>query len=57
MFSRQKRISITFRQIRQKPCECPFVEFCDWDRNGQMALPSDDLSGRHLEDQYVSKVL
>lgn len=56
MFCRQKRISITFRQIRRKPCECPFLEFCDWDRDGKMGLPKDDLKGKNLESEYVYKV-
>lgn len=56
MFARRKRISITFRQIRHKPCECPFLEFCDWDRNGHMAVPETNSAGRNLEAEYVSKV-
>ncbi|VDN26937.1 unnamed protein product [Cylicostephanus goldi] len=29
---RQLRVSVTLRKIRKEPCQCPFKEFCDWDR-------------------------
>lgn len=56
LFVRKKRISITFRTVSDKPCQCPFVEFCDWDRNGQMSVPSSDEQGVQLEHEYVEKV-
>uniref|UniRef100_A0A0N5CB44 Fe2OG dioxygenase domain-containing protein n=1 Tax=Strongyloides papillosus TaxID=174720 RepID=A0A0N5CB44_STREA len=30
---RKRRISITFRKIKESKCQCKFIEFCDWDRN------------------------
>uniref|UniRef100_W6NRE9 tRNA (carboxymethyluridine(34)-5-O)-methyltransferase n=1 Tax=Haemonchus contortus TaxID=6289 RepID=W6NRE9_HAECO len=54
--SRQLRISITLRKIRHKPCQCQFKEFCDWDREGEMAVPSDDTSAERLEQLYVNGV-
>ncbi|CEF63667.1 Alkylated DNA repair protein alkB homolog 8 [Strongyloides ratti] len=33
MMRRKKRISITFRKIKNNRCQCKFIEFCDWDRN------------------------
>lgn len=56
IINRKKRISITFRQTRKKPCDCKFIEFCDWDRSGKMAIPKTNLDGQNLEDEYVSKV-
>lgn len=57
IINRKKRISITFRQIRKTPCICPFLEFCDWDRSGKMAIPQNNLEGWNLENEYVSKVM
>lgn len=56
IIKRQKRISITFRQIRKIPCNCNFIEFCDWDRFGKMAIPKTNFDGQNLETEYVSKV-
>ncbi|KHJ97328.1 methyltransferase domain protein [Oesophagostomum dentatum] len=53
---RRLRISVTFRKTRHEPCQCPYKEFCDWDREGEMAVPSDDKSALRLENQYVSEV-
>uniref|UniRef100_A0AC35U0V7 S-adenosyl-L-methionine-dependent tRNA methyltransferase ABH8 n=1 Tax=Rhabditophanes sp. KR3021 TaxID=114890 RepID=A0AC35U0V7_9BILA len=53
---RQKRISITFRKVQSTKCECKFIEYCDWDRNGEMAIPADDKKGKHLESTYVQEV-
>lgn len=71
MFKREQRISFTFRKRRNQPCkvrssldytifnsiiQCKFMEFCDWDRNGKMAIPNDDKNGRLLEKEYVKNV-
>ncbi|KAI1729842.1 2OG-Fe(II) oxygenase superfamily domain-containing protein [Ditylenchus destructor] len=55
LMARKKRISFTFRKVRTQPCDCPFVEFCDWDR-GRMGIPNDNISGKQLEQEYVSQV-
>ncbi|KAL3075481.1 hypothetical protein niasHS_011988 [Heterodera schachtii] len=56
LLKRQRRISITFRTVRRLPCQCPYVEFCDWDRAGRLRIPSGECDGRQLEQQYVAKV-
>lgn len=56
LIERTQRVSITFRKTRTKPCECPFPEFCDWDRNGTMAFPKADQEAERLENKYVTKV-
>ncbi|CAD5228757.1 unnamed protein product [Bursaphelenchus xylophilus] len=56
LLERQKRISITFRTVRKVPCECPFPEYCDWDRNGEMARPQGDDEAARLESKYVNEV-
>lgn len=38
------------------PCDCPYLEFCDWDRGGEMSIPRDNLEGEKLENEYVLKV-
>lgn len=43
-------------QIRRKPCECDFPEFCDWDREGQMAVPKTEVQALSLEENYVANV-
>ncbi|EPB73320.1 hypothetical protein ANCCEY_07566 [Ancylostoma ceylanicum] len=53
---RRLRVSITLRKIRHEPCQCQYKEFCDWDREGEMAVPSDDKSALRIENQYVSGV-
>ncbi|KIH66033.1 methyltransferase domain protein [Ancylostoma duodenale] len=53
---RRLRVSITLRKIRHEPCQCQYKEFCDWDREGEMAVPSDDKSALRIESQYVSGV-
>ncbi|KAK0422550.1 hypothetical protein QR680_007635 [Steinernema hermaphroditum] len=56
VFDRQRRISITFRRIRKEPCQCPYIEYCDWDRNGQTALPKTDKQAKQIEDRYVAEI-
>uniref|UniRef100_A0A915CZR0 tRNA (carboxymethyluridine(34)-5-O)-methyltransferase n=1 Tax=Ditylenchus dipsaci TaxID=166011 RepID=A0A915CZR0_9BILA len=56
LMARQRRISFTFRKVRRRACECPFLEFCDWDRSGKMALPANNSDGKNLETEYVTKV-
>uniref|UniRef100_A0AC35EVJ8 Alkylated DNA repair protein alkB homolog 8 n=1 Tax=Panagrolaimus sp. PS1159 TaxID=55785 RepID=A0AC35EVJ8_9BILA len=53
---REERYSITFRKIRTKPCECPFIEYCDWNRNGITAVPSNNESAKQVEKTYVQQV-
>ncbi|KAK6056987.1 hypothetical protein COOONC_05500 [Cooperia oncophora] len=53
---RQLRVSITLRKTRHERCQCPFKEFCDWDRGGEMAVPSDDTSAERIERLYVNGV-
>ncbi|KAK5968657.1 Alkylated DNA repair protein alkB 8 [Trichostrongylus colubriformis] len=53
---RQLRVSITLRRIRHEPCQCNFKEFCDWDRGGEMAVPSDNTSAERIERLYVNGV-
>ncbi|KAK6009915.1 hypothetical protein OSTOST_25126, partial [Ostertagia ostertagi] len=53
---RQLRVSITLRKIRHERCQCQFKEFCDWDRGGEMAVPSDDNSAERIERLYVNGV-
>ncbi|GMR43720.1 hypothetical protein PMAYCL1PPCAC_13915, partial [Pristionchus mayeri] len=56
LLQRQQRVSITFRKIRNEPCRCDYKEFCDWDRNGEMAVPSVSSAARALECNYVADV-
>ncbi|GMS90723.1 hypothetical protein PENTCL1PPCAC_12898, partial [Pristionchus entomophagus] len=56
LLQRQQRVSITFRKIRREPCRCEYKEFCDWDRNGEMAVPSLSSAARALEGNYVADV-
>uniref|UniRef100_A0A1I7UHZ6 Alkylated DNA repair protein alkB homolog 8 n=1 Tax=Caenorhabditis tropicalis TaxID=1561998 RepID=A0A1I7UHZ6_9PELO len=53
---RQTRVSLTLRKIRRKPCECQWKEFCDWDREGEMSVPSNENLALKLENSYVSDV-
>ncbi|CAO4370230.1 unnamed protein product [Caenorhabditis nigoni] len=53
---RKTRVSLTLRKIRQKPCECQWKEFCDWDRKGEMSVPSSEDLAMKLENSYVSNV-
>ncbi|KAI6176137.1 Alkylated DNA repair protein alkB-like protein 8 [Aphelenchoides bicaudatus] len=55
LIERQQRISITYRKVRQKPCECQFPEYCDWDR-GTLAFPKSEKAAALLESKYVSEV-
>lgn len=56
LLPRQQRVSITFRKIRRQPCRCDYKEYCDWDRNGEMAVPSAPVAARALEGSYVADV-
>lgn len=56
LLERRKRISITYRTVRRRPCECRFPEFCDWAREGLMARPEEDASAERLERKYVNQV-
>uniref|UniRef100_A0A914I4N5 Alkylated DNA repair protein alkB homolog 8 n=1 Tax=Globodera rostochiensis TaxID=31243 RepID=A0A914I4N5_GLORO len=56
LLKRERRISITFRTVRRVPCQCSYIEFCDWDRGGQLRIPSGEHEGRQLEQQYVAEV-
>uniref|UniRef100_A0A914YMK0 tRNA (carboxymethyluridine(34)-5-O)-methyltransferase n=1 Tax=Panagrolaimus superbus TaxID=310955 RepID=A0A914YMK0_9BILA len=53
---REERYSITFRKIRTRPCECPYVEYCDWNRNGITAIPSNNEGAKQVEKTYVQQV-
>lgn len=53
---RKTRVSLTLRKIRRKPCECEWKEFCDWDRKGEMSVPSEESLALKLENSYVSDV-
>ncbi|VDP09075.1 unnamed protein product [Heligmosomoides polygyrus] len=53
---RELRVSVTLRKIRHDPCQCQFKEFCDWDRNGEMAVPLDENSAQRIEKLYVNGV-
>uniref|UniRef100_A0A158P998 tRNA (carboxymethyluridine(34)-5-O)-methyltransferase n=1 Tax=Angiostrongylus cantonensis TaxID=6313 RepID=A0A158P998_ANGCA len=53
---RELRVSITLRKIRREPCQCQFKEYCDWDRGGEMGVPSDEISARKVESLYVNGV-
>ncbi|KAI6207157.1 Alkylated DNA repair protein alkB-like protein 8 [Aphelenchoides besseyi] len=56
LIERQKRISITFRRVRHQKCQCEFPAFCDWDREGTLAIPSAEQQAAKLESKYVSQV-
>ncbi|CAB3401397.1 unnamed protein product [Caenorhabditis bovis] len=56
VMARKPRISITFRKIRTRPCECAWKEYCDWDRRGEMKVPSNEELARKMEGSYVSDV-
>ncbi|KAI6212197.1 Alkylated DNA repair protein alkB-like protein 8 [Aphelenchoides besseyi] len=56
LIERQKRISITFRRVRHQKCQCEFPAFCDWDREGALAIPSLEQQAARLESKYVSQV-
>ncbi|XP_065575144.1 alkylated DNA repair protein alkB homolog 8-like [Artemia franciscana] len=49
---RNKRISITFRQVRSKPCDCPYLEFCDRSDKDEI----DDQVAERLENLHVHQV-
>ncbi|VDM83067.1 unnamed protein product [Strongylus vulgaris] len=53
---RRLRVSVTLRKIRHAPCQCQYKEFCDWDREGEMSVPSDNKSALRIENQYVNDV-
>ncbi|EFP09543.1 hypothetical protein CRE_25438 [Caenorhabditis remanei] len=53
---RKTRVSLTLRKIRHNPCECKWKEFCDWDRKGEMSVPSSEDLALKLENSYVSDV-
>lgn len=53
---RQLRVSFTFRKVIHEKCQCAFIEYCDWDRNGAMKVPDSDEYGAAIEKQYVSAV-
>ncbi|VDK83864.1 unnamed protein product [Litomosoides sigmodontis] len=56
LMRRQLRVSFTFRKVIQEKCQCEFIEYCDWDRNGAMKIPDNDEYGVSIEKQYVSTV-
>ncbi|VDL69706.1 unnamed protein product [Nippostrongylus brasiliensis] len=56
LMRRELRVSLTLRKIRHEPCQCPFKEFCDWDRGGEMAVPSDESAAQRIEKLYVNGV-
>ncbi|KAM3724300.1 Alkylated DNA repair protein alkB [Dirofilaria immitis] len=56
LISRQLRVSFTFRKVIREKCQCAFIEYCDWDRNGAMKIPDSDEYGAAIEKQYVSAV-
>uniref|UniRef100_A0A0N4ZKF0 S-adenosyl-L-methionine-dependent tRNA methyltransferase ABH8 n=1 Tax=Parastrongyloides trichosuri TaxID=131310 RepID=A0A0N4ZKF0_PARTI len=56
VMKRNKRISITFRKVQNTRCQCKFIEYCDWDRNGEMAIPKENKNGKILESSYVQEV-
>lgn len=53
---RQLRVSYTFRKVAREKCQCPFIEYCDWDRDGAMKVPDSEELGAAIEEQYVSSV-
>lgn len=56
LMARQLRVSFTFRNVIREKCQCAFIEYCDWDRNGAMKVPDSDEFGAAIENQYVSAV-
>uniref|UniRef100_A0A0M3ILZ5 Methyltransf_11 domain-containing protein n=1 Tax=Ascaris lumbricoides TaxID=6252 RepID=A0A0M3ILZ5_ASCLU len=56
LIRRQLRVSFTFRKTSSQKCRCPFIEYCDWDRNGVMKIPQNDEHGKRIEDNYVATV-
>ncbi|PAV86331.1 hypothetical protein WR25_14652 [Diploscapter pachys] len=54
--ARKLRVSLTFRKIRTQPCQCSYKEFCDWDREGEMCIPSTANAALKLEQTYVADV-
>ncbi|VDO40736.1 unnamed protein product [Onchocerca flexuosa] len=56
LIPRQLRVSFTFRKVIREKCQCAFIEYCDWDRNGIMKVPDSDEYGAAIEKQYVSAV-
>uniref|UniRef100_A0A915Q5E1 tRNA (carboxymethyluridine(34)-5-O)-methyltransferase n=1 Tax=Setaria digitata TaxID=48799 RepID=A0A915Q5E1_9BILA len=56
LMHRQLRVSFTFRKVIREKCQCAFIEYCDWDRNGAMKVPDSDEFGLTIEEQYVSAV-
>lgn len=56
LMRRQLRVSYTFRKVLRQKCQCPFIEYCDWDRDGFMKIPESEESGIAIEKQYVSAV-
>ncbi|VDM44163.1 unnamed protein product [Toxocara canis] len=56
LIRRQLRVSFTFRKVASQKCQCSFIEYCDWDRNGTMKIPEDDEHGKRIEDDYVTSV-
>jgi alkylated DNA repair protein alkB family protein 8 len=56
LMPRKRRMSITFRLTSSERCQCPFPEFCDWDRGGRMRVPDTEAGGERLEREYVGEV-
>lgn len=53
---RNKRISYTFRRIRNGPCACPYINCCDSRLNGNNGVQLDELSASELEQMHVHTV-
>lgn len=57
IFFRKRRISLTFRKIRKGECSCPYIEFCDSQKNAQtVAFPTQD-SGIKIDSSSSSQGL
>ncbi|VDK38346.1 unnamed protein product [Anisakis simplex] len=56
LIRRTLRVSFTFRKVSTTKCNCEFIEYCDWDRNGAMKIPDDDEHGKRIESDYVTAV-
>ena len=50
---RNRRISLTFRKLRNKPCECRFPEYCDRNTLNKTLENSDVKKPTNIEKEFV----
>ena len=53
---RDTRVSFTFRKVRNGPCNCQYVDYCDTKRNIPNVKEIDNSIASNLENLYVHDV-